>query len=240
MSQPTGVPFANCDGATPDHWATVTANMGLVYRIVNARRWLSPDDHDDAVQNGTFGLLRAAMLYDPERGFAFSTYADAWIRQCIGRGRSREEIRAEARGETFVPPVSLDWPMLQHDGGAESEVAFVDLLVGDDDSGMVLAAEVDELVHHLLAACRDALDLAIVDAVLEHSERPPYSELAEGTGLTREAIRRRWDRLRVRALGECGRDEEAGVPGHGTARRYARGCHCRKCRRAYVDSRPAA
>lgn len=39
----------------------------------------------DYLQQGYFGLRRAAEKFDPERGYTFSTYAAAWVRQALGR-----------------------------------------------------------------------------------------------------------------------------------------------------------
>lgn len=39
----------------------------------------------DLLQMGVFGLRRAAEKFDPERGYAFSTYAIPWIRQSVNR-----------------------------------------------------------------------------------------------------------------------------------------------------------
>jgi RNA polymerase sigma factor (sigma-70 family) len=40
---------------------------------------------EDLMQAGVFGLLRAAELFDPGRGAAFSTYAVPWVRHMIDR-----------------------------------------------------------------------------------------------------------------------------------------------------------
>jgi RNA polymerase sigma factor (sigma-70 family) len=64
--------------------AFVAANHGLVVAV--ARRY---QHHglplDDLVQEGHVGLLRAVDLFDPARGYKFSTYVVWWIKQGIRR-----------------------------------------------------------------------------------------------------------------------------------------------------------
>lgn len=39
----------------------------------------------DLLQEGFFGLRKAACKFDPKRGYTFATYANAWVRQAIGK-----------------------------------------------------------------------------------------------------------------------------------------------------------
>jgi len=64
--------------------AFVAANRRLVLTV--ARRYAHRGlPLDDLVQEGTVGLLRAVDLFDPARGYKFSTYAVWWIKQALRR-----------------------------------------------------------------------------------------------------------------------------------------------------------
>lgn len=63
------------------------SNLRLVLKVANFyENKAGKLDFDDLVQLGNLGLIRAIEKFDHERGYKFSTYAVAWIRQSIQRG----------------------------------------------------------------------------------------------------------------------------------------------------------
>jgi RNA polymerase nonessential primary-like sigma factor len=64
----------------------VECNLRLVVRMARRYQQRHALPLLDLIEERNLGLLRAAELFDPARGFRFSTYATWWIRQNIDRG----------------------------------------------------------------------------------------------------------------------------------------------------------
>ncbi|MEU5146763.1 sigma-70 family RNA polymerase sigma factor [Streptomyces yangpuensis] len=67
----------------------VVHNQGLAHNIA-LRHGGQGLDHEDLFQHGAIGLLKAALKFDPTKGYKFSTYATWWIRQSISRAVADE------------------------------------------------------------------------------------------------------------------------------------------------------
>jgi RNA polymerase primary sigma factor len=66
----------------------VLCNMRLITKIAKSytrRLYGTGLTFEDLLQEGIVGLTRAAEKYDPECGYAMSTYATWWIRQAMSR-----------------------------------------------------------------------------------------------------------------------------------------------------------
>lgn len=83
----------------------IEGNAGLAYRYALKASRLNKFNlniiDDDLLSSSMMGLCEAVDRYDPERGWAFSTYAFHWIRKCIG------DCVTQSHWNTLKPPKKM-------------------------------------------------------------------------------------------------------------------------------------
>jgi RNA polymerase primary sigma factor len=67
----------------------VMHNVRLVHKLAQRLQGQGLD-YEDLVQHGVIGVMHAACLFDPTKGFKFSTYATWWARQALERALGNE------------------------------------------------------------------------------------------------------------------------------------------------------
>jgi len=72
---------------------------GLVLKM--AGRLSRGSNHEDAVQAGKLGLVKAIRMFEPERGLRFSTYATHWIASTMRR------VTVQGNFQAHIPEHSL-------------------------------------------------------------------------------------------------------------------------------------
>ncbi|CAJ1962419.1 unnamed protein product [Cylindrotheca closterium] len=79
----------------------VSANIGLVHAVIRPQyqslKQQAGLTYDEFIQEGSLGLIRAAELFDPERGLRFSTYATIWIKGALSNSHIQEQITVPLR-----------------------------------------------------------------------------------------------------------------------------------------------
>jgi len=147
----------------------VASNMGLVYAVVRGKHGhrlrMAGVPEDELVQEASLGLLRAAELFDPERGLRFSTYATVWIKGVLSNCQLDQTIALPARERTKwnkIRRAAADIA-LENGSGSEDRAAGVPNhskpKVGDVASRTGLDAEAVERTTAKMAQVQNVLSL---------------------------------------------------------------------------------
>lgn len=97
----------------------IESNLRLVVKFAKLHRCKAVELLD-RIQDGNIGLLRAAEMYDGERGYRFSTYASHWIWQSIDRGAMNSD--RVVRLPIHVQKEIKRMKRLLHEGKTVSEI----------------------------------------------------------------------------------------------------------------------
>lgn len=92
---------------------------------------------EDLEQMARIGLIRAAQRFEPQRGFAFSTYAFYWIRQYCQRHLQSYLFHGGLRPDLFWRSLKIIRRFRRHSGAADGRLRarLVDRLEGDEVIG---------------------------------------------------------------------------------------------------------
>jgi len=134
----------------------IVNNTGLVAFVARKQQTMHLS-HDDVMQEGVIGLIKAVDRFDPGRGIRFSTYAIFWIKQAISRLIVKQEktVRlpvALAEKASAVLEVIRNsylenerWPTWQELQGQSSlSEAEIKILINYYQSTLSLDASLDE------------------------------------------------------------------------------------------------
>lgn len=106
----------------------------------------------DLIHAGIIGLRRASDKFEPERGFAFTTYATYWIRQAVQR-------EAMYNGRTFKLPA--------HRERATSAIAKARALIEQETSRSATVVEIAERANIPLVVIQRVLGTEAVPVSLD-------------------------------------------------------------------------
>lgn len=184
----------------------IVANMGLVRHIAKRYRY-DYADHDDVIQMGSTGLMRALETFDPTICEGFSTYAAYWIRARIGRflstlkGQRASVLSTEAWKNNTPPMLSLDC-RIRARNGEEGDLTLLENVPSD-------LPPPDDIFEHKEAAKRaqKIIDVALAEIgdpraniVMKYrmqQEAATFDDIGKMLGLSREKVRQ--IELKVRA-----------------------------------------
>jgi len=146
---------------------------GLVHAVVR-KQILGDLPYDEAVQAGRIGLWRAVLKYDPDRGYAFSTYAWRSIVHHIWRA---VKVHTRASCTEHVEPDAVWCP-------ERLSVASTDPAV------LHTARSVRRTLHDLLSRLPERLQRIVVARYgLDGQRTRFYREIGEHLGVSGERAR---------------------------------------------------
>ncbi|HLF03422.1 MAG TPA: RNA polymerase sigma factor RpoD/SigA [Anaerolineales bacterium] len=155
--------------------ALVLHNLRLVLTLAGRFRNDSLT-YDDLVQEGIFGLIKAADRYDPKRGTRFATFAVWWIRQSMGRAIAN-------LGRSVRLPVNRVHKISQ----IKRAAAQMAQQMGDEPPLETVAQTAGVTEATAAALLQDGQEVISLDAPVAEDDRSAVERLADQTAIDPES-----------------------------------------------------
>jgi RNA polymerase primary sigma factor len=150
---------------------------------------------EELVQEGSLGLMRAAELFDPERGLRFSTYATIWTKASLSNSHLTELVRLPAREKTMWNKIMRAHKDLKENGSKKATVQELAAATGmaveevlETQRKMSQAQRVLSLDYEHNAQSRSGTESSSMNTVQNDKAFQEDSDLAEKTRIQADLV----------------------------------------------------